>query len=157
MRGWRPSRPNSGLNEQRLSHFCDRDSLAHFPLIVNKIAVFWKEFLLCPPLCAVKTVEFDMRCGSMRFWREHFLSVPARRTMLLYDSPRFRVLSTALRVPRGSLPVRLQPVRLLCHIVTHGRGRTLYMVSWEFSLLIGGFLPLSIFFEPGCHSPVIFF
>ena len=108
MRGWRPSRPNSGLNEQRLSHFCDRDSLAHFPLIVNKIAVFWKEFLLCPPLCAVKTVEFDMRCGSMRFWREHFLSVPARRTMLLYDSPRFRVLSTALRVPRGSLPVRLQ-------------------------------------------------
>ena len=76
----------------------------------------------CWQRCAVKTVKFDMRCGQMRFWREHFLSVSARRITLLYDSPRFWVLSTALRVPRGSLPVRLQPVRLLCRIVTRGRG-----------------------------------
>ena len=155
MRGWNPSCPNSGLPTQRLSHFCDRDSLAHFPLIVNKIAVFWKEFLLCPPLCAVKTVKFDMRCGPMRFWREHFLSVSARRLYTIaHDSGFFPLLSG---FPAGVCLSGCSP-SVCCAILSHADGgRTLYMVSWESSLLIGGFLPLSIFFEPGCHSPVIFF
>ena len=77
VRGWHPSRPNSGLQEQRLSHFCDGDSVTQRKLFVKETHLHKTVSVRGSALCKQSSL---IRVGANAFWQRVF---PARRTIFV--------------------------------------------------------------------------
>ena len=113
-RGWHPSRPNSGLLRQRLSHFCDGDSVPQRKLFVKETHLHKTVSVRGSALCKQSSlIRVEGQCVLAK-------GFSLRAVQYLYDKPTILIFFPLLSgIPAGVCLSGTRP--LLCSNVAHQR------------------------------------